>query len=220
MQSGIKMASEKGAMHLPMLFAVLIMATAGFGTWGILRHWRFLVEAQFQVNRCVGQTAHDLRDILNSLRQGNHQIRKLRLAILAAHLKPELIPPLKTALNLVVAQQDFHQLKWKTIQAKWFVARGCGNLRDQVTPIPGLPLKRDPPDQIGPLPLDWVGLKKIFIEMRHAPRSAAAYVRPGTSQVLEFYENEDSGEWDRSPWISEWAQPLVFQRSRKGPGAF
>lgn len=197
-----------GSIQVLCIVCIFFVAMSGFGVWGVLRHWRFLVETQLRLNRCIGTVALDFRSTLNHLEKSNRRIRSLRAAIVAAHLQPETIPPLRTTLELSVAEQDWVLGQWQAKQAVWMVSFGCGNGGDLPMPLPSLGYFREPPDWIGSNPLQWVEMPKEFhFQVSHHSRHAAARV---SGRVHEAYEKRIEGEGD---WFAQWTVPQRFRRS-------
>jgi hypothetical protein len=180
-----------GAISLPLLLITLIIAMCGLGILGFQVRWRQLVQSQLCLDRCVGQAAHHLRDLLNQLSDENQTILRLRIAIQAASKTPYLIPALKTSLLAVTIQQDLQLQAWQMRRAQWWMERPCGikkNHRelnqnnfqkDKITPLPDLNFQREPADSIGPQPLLWKDPPqptyfRIYRALR--PRAAVAYV--------------------------------------------
>jgi hypothetical protein len=188
--------SEDGSFQLPFLLILMCLFLYGLGTWGILRRWNSLVETQLHLDRCVGQTALEFRDLLIRLEEGNQKISFLRGSIVAAlptPAGPKLIPALRTALKLVVLGQDGLQLKWKMKQGKWRTLGSCGKWEDHASPLPQLKYIRPSPDVIGPLPLQWIDMPFEFhFHVWRSPRHAAARVR----------KEEES-------WKAQWSIPPV-----------
>lgn len=203
--SGIR--RMQGSAHLIFVVLTVIMALAGFGSWGVFRHWRFLVEHQLRLNRCVGQVAHQLRDVLNEIESLNRRIENLRLAISAAKLYPPTVPPLQATLTIVVAYQESIRFRWALNQAQWLVQRGCGNRGDSARPLPSLEYQREPPDDLGPQTLSWVGKKpdQFFIQADHKNRHSAATVDSGeTGNDFLSFKNFPIGQ---NQWKTSWAKP-------------
>jgi len=189
----------RGSLQLPLLLAMVMIVLGGFGIWGFMRNWRFLMETQLRLDKCVGVAAQEFRGALNSLMTDNQRVQALRAAILAAELQPELIPPLKVTLQVVVAKQEFTLIQWKIKTGKWLVSRGCGKWKDWAIPLPSLEFIREPPDSIGPKALRWAGQSRseFFFQVEHSPRASAARVEGG---CLEW-------KLDCKGWISNWTSP-------------
>src|SRR4051812_19040280 len=98
----------RGQVMLPMALALAVLALASFGVWGVLRHWRHLVETQLRLDRCVGETALRLRDTVRRVESSNREMRILRESIAAAllTLNTEAIPPLRLALEAELSRQE------------------------------------------------------------------------------------------------------------------
>lgn len=194
--------NHSGALQIPLLLFLIVFVFAGFRIWGFLRHWKHLVETQLRLDQCVGTTAQEFRDQLNSLIQLNQRVWQLRIAIQAAQIKPWLVPPLKMILILVTTRQEMIQFQWQLRQGKWMLSQGCGSRGDWALPLPSFDFKRDPPDSTGPMPLSWKGQmpKEFYFYVMHSPRHAAARVEGGSDGTL--------GQTKK--WIAVWAPPKQF----------
>jgi hypothetical protein len=115
--------NQNGVAHAPMLLALFCAALAGFGIWGTLRHWRHVTETQLRLDRCVGQSAQELKTTLVRLDFTNRRIKELRIAIIPA--PPPLQIPLRASLELAAGFQEYLLLKWKAKQVLWMAHRGC-----------------------------------------------------------------------------------------------
>jgi hypothetical protein len=190
---------SRGSVQLIFTVVALVMAIGGFGVWGIFRNWRFQVEHQLRLNRCVGGVAHELRDTLNKIDSMNEQIRQLRSAILVAQVQPESIPLLQTALEAVVKAQDLLLLHWRGKQAQWVALSGCKNRRDYFLPLPNLKYVRALADHLGPRQLIWLEgePRMLFIHVSHKNRHAAARI-----------EKDDDGKKTLTHrWKTYWTAP-------------
>jgi hypothetical protein len=185
-----------GAFYIPLLLITSIMVIGGFGILGLMRHWRFLAETQLRLNQCVGQVALDFKDTLNTIHLSNQRIEEIRAAIVAAHLEPSLIPPLRVALEAQVVQQDAQRIHWKIKSFSWMKNQGCGAKGDIASPLPVLQFERAPPDTIGPQALYWIPEIPSFflIQVGNRPRWAAAMVK-GSFDVSD------------NPWSAVWTIP-------------
>ncbi len=171
------------------------------------------METQLRLDQCIGKKAWELRDTLKLLSQRNQEIQKLRIAIQAAYLQPELIPPLETALMGVVAHQEFTLLNWQKNQIQWLATKGCGRKGDYPIPLPSLHFLRKPPDRLGPHPLQWKGSfpTAFHLQAGHPPRYAAAKVT-STQNKLNGDINFDPIFQDSS-WKTHWTTPQKFPRA-------
>jgi hypothetical protein len=196
--------NEKGVLHIPLLIALFFITFSGFRIWGILRNWRFLVETQFHLDRCVGEVAQQFRGALNSLEASNVRIAQLRVAIQLAELEPWLIPPLRGVLGAQVAQQELVKGRWQLTRARWFL-HGCGKMKDTTYPLPALNFVRDLPDLIGPQALHWKGVmpENFKFQVSHRSRHAAARVeeggRNGNSQWRAYWSPFQKLSWASFP---------------------
>lgn len=195
----LKPIGIQGSLQIPLLLAMFMIVMSGFGIWGFLRHWRFLMETQLRIDKCVGIAARDYRDVLNSVMAHNNQVHLLRAAILAAELSPELIAPLKVALAIVVAKQEFIRARWQVRRGRWLLTRGCGGSGDWALPLPALEFVRDAPDTTGPQALHWPGEfpAEFHLQIKHFPRYGAAQVEGGCLET----------KLDCKKWKTVWSPP-------------
>ncbi len=195
---------DRGALSLPMAIALMAIAIAGMGIWGLLRHWRHQVELQLRLDRCVGKTALDLKRSLLAIEGENAEIRRIRIALLALTLEPPAKAALESALLVEVGRQETELALWEGRRLAWLARRGCDGRGDSPVPLPGQSWQRDPPDVNGPQPLRWtlgVG-KKLHIELVHLPRAAAAEV---TGNRTKGAFHVDVG----SDWRANWEVPGI-----------
>ncbi|MEO5968902.1 MAG: hypothetical protein ABIQ95_03170 [Bdellovibrionia bacterium] len=178
------MSNTKGGLHVPLLLAVFLISVSGLRIWAFLRNWRFLVETQLRLDRCVGKVAQEFRDSLNSIEISNQRIKKLRIAIEMAQLEPGVIPPLQAVLIAQVTKQELIRAKWDFKRGYWLVSQGCGNSKDIAYPLPAFKFIRNPPDLVGPQALIWeeIMLEKFEFQVSHRPRYAAAIVEGGLDE--------------------------------------
>lgn len=162
-----------------MTAVLLILVMTGFGMWGFLRSWRWKVETQLKLDRCIAKTALNLAERQARLRTMNREIDALRLALSAATLTPQAKPALLAALQIEVVRQDLELLRWNAVRAQWLAQRGCGGRPAKaIIPLPSLGWQRSPPDPIGPKGLRWIGRTPEFhLEISNPPRYSAARVQ-------------------------------------------
>lgn len=206
--------NRKGALQIPLLFAVFLITFSGLRIWGFLRNWRYLTETQLRLDRCVGEAAQQFRNSLNSLEVSNQRITDVRTAIKMAELEPWLIPPLQAVLLVQVAQQEWIRTRWEIKKGGWLLSQGCGKGKDTARPLPALDFIRDPPDPIGPQPLYWKGVMPQFFQFQvsHRPRHAAAKVERGQSDKISFESLElgssgIGGNSGNGQWKANWSRP-------------
>jgi hypothetical protein len=191
-----------------LLLAVFLITFSGFRIWGFLRNWRFLVETQLRLDRCVGEVAQGFRDSLNSLEASNRRIIQLRIAIQVAELEPWLIPPLQVILIAQAAQQDLIQARWEFRRVHWLVLNGCGKARDRAQPLPALKFIRNAPDSIGPQSLTWEGImpENFEFQVSHRPRHAAAKVEGGQGEKVSVNLGSPESQ-SKTKWRANWSVP-------------
>jgi hypothetical protein len=200
--------NETGALSLPLLAALMAISLAGMGTWGVMRHWRHVIELQLRLDRCVGEAALDLRQTLGRIEKENLAMEAARAAVaIGTVLAPEAAAALREALEAAVAAQEAEIGRWQIRRGLWIARRGCGEeswLWTRAPALPKMPWHRPPPDVLGPKPLDWTGGQEpLRIELARAPRASAALVwidpdgRPGKL-----------GEWKNElSWKAAWTVP-------------
>jgi hypothetical protein len=194
---------EKGAMAIPIILAIFAIVGAGFGVWGLLRHWKSLVETQLRLDRCVAEKAVSLKSTLLTLEEENIAIEAARAAVVAGRLSPATAAATQAALALVFEQQELTLASWEITRLKWLTQRGCDGKGDIPFPLPSIPMSRLPEDAIGPNVLRWdvspdsVDLK---IYLAHRPRAAAAEVKRANGSSQSFLGTED--------WQASWSSPM------------
>jgi hypothetical protein len=189
-----RVSDSQGALSIPLLLALLAISCLGLATWGMMRHWRHLTELQLKLDRCVGDTALDLKRALQEIERANRHIQMLRAAQAASGLAGG-VGELRPLMILEARRQDLEILRWNTKQARWLVQRGCGGAGGVPLPLPSMKWFRAPPDPIGPQPLEWApGMPRILkLQLTHTPRAAAAVVQPG--------------EGNETSWKASWTVP-------------
>ncbi len=108
-----------------MAIALVVIAIAGMGIWGVLRHWRFEVALQLRLDRCVGKTAMDLKRSLDAIEGENAEIRRIRMALLALTLEPPAKAALESALLIEAGRQEAELALWEGRRLAWLASRGC-----------------------------------------------------------------------------------------------
>ncbi|MGZ3698832.1 MAG: hypothetical protein ACXWP5_11870 [Bdellovibrionota bacterium] len=174
------MTNERGSISAPLVLALIAITLAGMGTWGVMRHWRKLVETQLRLDQCTGEAALTLKAVLQAVERENAAIHATRASIAVAQAaNPPAVPALEGALTVLVAKQEIDVARWKAAQVAWWLKRGCGSPGDLAPPLPELRWERGIPDTLGPQALEWVGPMpgEFRILARHAPRTAAAHVK-------------------------------------------
>ena len=190
----MKRLNEKGALSVLALAFVLIFAGMGFGIWGYLRHWRHLVQLQFRLDRCVGETALNLVSTMDRVEMLNSLIKTTRAAIAGCtFFCQSVIPILLNVQKATVVGQDLSVNLWNSKAIPWLIKQGCDNQRDRAGEFPKLDYTRDLPDELGlgVLSRSPGALREFHIQVSHSPRHAAAVVK-----------REDSGGQERARWTS------------------
>ena len=192
--------TSRGSLHFPMVLVLTVLLVGGLGFWGVLRKWRWNVEIQLRLNRCVGETAQELRDNLEQVDLGNQTIRALRVSVRVAQGtgQIELVPPLLEAMQVAVTAQDLILASWRSRRILWAARGGCGRRGDWAPPLPDLNLSRGIPDLAGPQIVEWSGgnPNEFRIQAHHQPRAAAARV-----------EAKRSSRFGPVAWKISWAVP-------------
>ena len=199
---------NKGVMHIPLLVFSTFAVIIGLSLWGLLHHWKDLMDTQLRLDRCTGEVALDLKSKITTVESANRQIKVLRASIEAAMAAEILtdgasaagIPALQAALHVEVARQEFQRISWIKKRIEW-VASGCGEKNDFGMPLPSLTWERDPPDTVGEQAIDIEQFSDRFqIEAMHLPRKSAAVVeRTSHASLLQA-----------SNWHTRWAPPRGF----------
>ena len=199
---------NKGVMHIPLLVFSTFAVIIGLSLWGLLHHWKDLMDTQLRLDHCTGEVALDLKSKITTVESANRQIKVLRAAIEAAMAaevptygaSSTAIPVLQASLQVEVARQEFQRISWIKKRVEW-VASGCGEKDDFGLPLPSLSWERDPPDTVGEQAIDMEQLSDRFqIEVVHLPRKSAAVVeRTSHASLLQA-----------SNWHARWAPPRGF----------
>jgi hypothetical protein len=205
----ITLLDQGGALHVVMMIALMELAGAGFGVWGLLRHWRGLTETQLRLDRCVGKSALELKHTLVQIEEGNTTIRVLRAAVAVATPLGHGAEP-RALLEVAVRGQDLLLVRWQARRAEWLARRGCGEGRDLPYPLPSMSWVRPPEDLIGPQALSWEpGVpRSLRVQLVHLPRAAAARVEAqplaGDAKVIGKL-----GFNGKTNWKASWAVPKL-----------
>ena len=148
--------NSDGVVHMPLLVFSVFALIIGLSLWGLLHHWKEIMDTQMRLDHRTGETALDLKSKLSTIESANRQIKVIRTAIRAAQAAEALtdgasglgIAGLQATLKAEVARQEFQRLSWIKKQVEW-VESGCGAKKDFGFPLPSLRWERDPPDDIG-----------------------------------------------------------------------
>lgn len=175
-----KSASNRGLIHVPMSLSLVVVVLAATGIWNFRRAWEGLARTQLRLDRCVGMATQQLRTHLRRLDSLNGEIKMLRAALIAgAFGGPEARVALELKLKATALAQDAELRIWETARVRWALGRGCREPADQARPLPGIPLRRPPPDLWGPQPLvrDVGCAPELRVEARNGPRTSAGQVK-------------------------------------------
>lgn len=193
---------DRGSLALPCSALILLVCLGGFGTWGLMRHWRQLMELQLRLDRCVGEKALLLRSLAGKADRSNQRLRwERRIAPTEAVLGRDGGAAAKAVILAEFALQESLAAAWKAIQVQWIAHGGCGSPGDRPLPLPGLDWRRPSPDEWGPQPFEWTR-SEFRISVYHWPRAAAAKIIP---------EDSARGKGDRFGkarlWKAAWSRP-------------
>jgi hypothetical protein len=182
-----------GILLLPLGFAFLFFSFALFGTWGVLRKSRQLVELQLRLDQCVGQVALDLKAKMTGLEKSNALIKATRAALL---IDPE--PSSRAGLTLTlqgaVVFQEAILFAWTNRRRVWQIRQGCDLKQDLAIPLPKIQMTREPPDALGPKPLSWPEpiSQDFYIQLTALPRHSAAEIK------------KKGDRYESSGWKAKW----------------
>ena len=199
---------DEGALSVLLLLLLLATTFLGTGSWGLMRHWRHLMELQLRLDRCVGHTALELKRVLGRIETSNRRLRLWRAAQAATILAAAPPGQLRGLMGLEVARQDLERLGWQARQIRWITSRGCDGLSDLPIPLPTMEWVRPPPDVLGPQPLVWERSEgvRLKLELAHVPRAAAALVQ------------RDGGGIKGGFWKAAWSAPGLGRPGLVRPG--
>jgi hypothetical protein len=191
--------NEDGILHIPMLMMTTIFVVTSLALWGILHHWKNLVDTQLRLDRCTGEVALNLKSKLQTIAAANRQITALRLTE-AMNRDPRIDAVLQASIAAEALRQEGIRLDWKIHQVGWAGKMGCAERGDHSDPLPSLSWTRELPDELGQRPLNMNDFPSSYrIQVAHLPRASAAEVSLGDS-------NEETS------WHAEWAPPSRFLR--------
>ena len=173
--------TRAGFLAFPLALALATTSGASIGTWLLLHRWRLNTATQLRLDRCTADTAISFRSAMQRIESRNDRISALRASIAAATLQPQLIPALRTALNLQASLQVAELTRWRVKSAAWMAGADCAQVADLRVPLPQLPWAGVPPDPIGPRPLLWSSPRPIStyssnIRLGRPPRHSRAEV--------------------------------------------
>jgi hypothetical protein len=192
-----KANDEAGVLHIPMALVTVLFFVTGMGLWGLLHHWKSLAQTQLRLDRCTGETALELKMKLQTISSANEQMKVLR-ASEAASPSPQATAALQLAIEAEVLRQEKARADWAVDRMSWSAVGGCSSHGDSGSPLPDLSWTREPPDALGPQPLNLDELPKAFrIQLNHQPRASAAEVSSGNP-------------YDRTSWHCRWIPPQRF----------
>lgn len=195
---------NRGSLQILLLIIVFFITMSGLGAWGFMRRWRYLVQAQLGIDRCVGMAAIQLRDHLNDIDKLNGRMKALRRSILVASTtaaSQTLIPSLKLALQASYLNQERHLKQWQWFQLRWMLQVSCGKIKNQKLPLPSFKYSRLPPDQIGPQLLQWlVPDEDFYISAKSLSRTSNAVISKKKATVnLPLDSKSWSASWCENP---------------------
>ncbi len=190
---------NRGTLTMLFCFALIIVSSCGLCILGSLRYWRFSVETQLRLNRCVGAAAGEFRDLLNLLVALNHEIYGLRSVTTFA--EPSLVPFLKETLAQAVMDQESVYAKWNFKRLNWGTNEHCRGPTDTYLVLPEISLRRESDDQLGPKPFTWddpVESSVFSVQALHD-----GY--PTRAAVAEIFGGSNGIPGDHRKWESYWS---------------
>lgn len=202
MVRSLESMEHRGSISLPCAALVLIICLGAFGTWGLLRRWRGLMELQLRLDRCVGAKALQLRTVIRQADASNERMRwERRIAPAEAVAARDGGAAAKAAILAEFTLQEGFATAWKATQIQWLARDGCGASGDRALPLPGLEWSRKPADEWGPQPFEW-SRSEFRISAFHSPRAAGARVRH-----FEARGEGDVTHGKTDGWRALWARP-------------
>lgn len=193
------LSNSEGVLHLPLAIVLIVIVLSGAGIWGVMRHWRKLVETQLRLDKCVGSVALDLKSKLESISIANMRIVAVRIA-LSVTVEPATRTALEAELGLEVLRQEATRASWTFRNLQWVAEQGCGENGDFALPLPLLEWHRAPPDVLGPQPIRWLKGEdqEFIIQAVHSPRGTAAKIKGGGDGLFG------------KDWKAEWIAPTRY----------
>ena len=194
--TNLRLRESDGVLNVPL---ALLLSTAFFSIFCwifLLQFWERQVATQLRLDRCVAQVARKMKKTGQNVESMNREIRVLRASAAVATLAPQARIELQAAIAAVSLAQEVLLQSWTLEKMQWISRQACKNIKDSPTPMPSFPWSRLPPDDLGPLPLQWNGgpTGHFFIQSASRNRYAAAWV--------EGRPNELQNEWK-----AKWAVP-------------
>ncbi|MBI4925301.1 MAG: hypothetical protein HY843_05185, partial [Bdellovibrio sp.] len=116
--------NRHGFLNIPLCICYTAFALMLFGTLGLLRRERHLVETQLRLDRCVEKTAINLHKTLNKIEDLNKDIR-MTSAELMVDIEPNSRIALQIKLSADVMAQEMIVRSWPKNQAQWIAQQGC-----------------------------------------------------------------------------------------------
>lgn len=183
--------NNRGAVSVPCAFGLVVVMIAGWGIWGVLRHWRFQAETQLRLDRCITEKVRSMKRTLALLESSNTRMKWERRATVVTVFAPPAEETRRVILEGELAFQELLYLKWQAERVAWLAGRACADSARGDRPLwmSGLSWERLPPDALGPQPYRWTEEKPEFrIRIRNSPRSSNARIAMGE-------KNEWKAEW-------------------------
>ncbi|MDR3607346.1 MAG: hypothetical protein P4M08_08195 [Oligoflexia bacterium] len=192
MVTGI-LKEERGGISPLCAGLLLILSFAGFGTWGLLRAWRFQVETQFRLDHRVAREALSLQRGLRTAEASNQRMTAIRAAAAASSvLAPQVLAAIRAELEVEYVLQEGLRIKWEAEQARWMLDFGSRMALAE--------WERLPEDEIGPQPYTWK-TSEFVVETRSGSRSAAAKI---SNEGAGGEGDEFNAQTESSDWHAEW----------------
>jgi hypothetical protein len=175
MQKNHPVLNQSGVIHLPCALLTVAIIASAFGILSLhLLQYRNL-KRQLACDRCAGGMALELGRALTQMDDLNRQIEIGRAAVLAAKAYPPAEAAAKSALRAIAFYQQWTYRKHLALATAWSSGLLCKEL--QVLPIsPSLPWLIEPPDDLGPRPMRWMGGPRWSrsYRVRQEPRASHA----------------------------------------------
>jgi len=161
----IQVSSNRGSLHLPLSLMLLLVFSFGTGLIHLRNQFHSGAKIQLDLDFCVVKTISQLRRNIGNIESLNAQIVKARGAVTFA--PTEIL--LRTALQTLFFLQEGLKNKWII---KSSLPLSCPTPTFISNGFPKWPWVRQPPDQLGPQPLNWARPKSFYVGFRGKKRSS------------------------------------------------
>lgn len=189
--------NQKGALTVICLLSMGLIVLGGFGTWSILRHWRKKVEAQLQIDQCLGQYGLKLKATLNELSASNSRLKDARVAALMATLTPAAKAALLVEIQTEYLYQEAQKAWINSGLLRSTFTHPCEGYSARMTRESPITWKRLPPDERGSQPFQWQSENPhLNFELRESH---------GVHSAVELSLKDVRGLENESKWSAQWA---------------